>query len=242
MHACPSTRPRPGGRGPSADAHVPRRQPRRRRLRDPRGGDSLPRPGASSSAATRTWRSSTSACPTATASSSLRGVRAGDRRTARIDPDLPLLVLSGRSSELERLRGFDRGSDDYVVKPFTYPRAARADRRAAAPQPAPPAAAGGSGSGRWRSTRSSRQVWLDGAPLALRSKEFALLRALAAEPTRVFTREELLRDGLGLSGPRRDAHARLARLAAAPKLRARGAELVVNVWGVGYRLVDAGAV
>ena len=47
-------------------------------------------------------------------------VRDADRIAGRLDPDLPLLVLSGRVSELDRLRGFDRGCDDYMVKPFSY--------------------------------------------------------------------------------------------------------------------------
>src|SRR5438105_8714781 len=51
----------------------------------------------------------------------LRYVRETDRTVARIDPDLPLLVLSGRTTELERLRGFERGCDDYLIKPFGYP-------------------------------------------------------------------------------------------------------------------------
>src|SRR3954449_12638954 len=48
-------------------------------------------------------------------------VRASDGTSARIDPDVPVLVLSGRGSEVERVRGFARGADDYVVKPFSYP-------------------------------------------------------------------------------------------------------------------------
>src|SRR5690349_13398918 len=47
-------------------------------------------------------------------------VRGADRLASRIDPDLPLLVVSGRGSELDRLRGFERGADDYVLKPFSY--------------------------------------------------------------------------------------------------------------------------
>ena len=50
----------------------------------------------------------------------LAHVRASDRIAGRLDPDLPLLVLSGRVGELDRLRGFDRGCDDYLVKPFSY--------------------------------------------------------------------------------------------------------------------------
>ena len=51
----------------------------------------------------------------------LRNVREADRIAGRLDPDLPLLVLSGRAGDLDRLRGFDRGADDYLSKPFSYP-------------------------------------------------------------------------------------------------------------------------
>jgi CheY-like chemotaxis protein len=51
----------------------------------------------------------------------LRHVRRADGVSSRLDPQTPLMVLSGRSSELDRVRGFDRGADDYVCKPFSYP-------------------------------------------------------------------------------------------------------------------------
>src|SRR5919106_5265847 len=47
-------------------------------------------------------------------------VRAADGVATRIDPSLPLVVLSGRSSELDRVSGLERGADDFVVKPFAY--------------------------------------------------------------------------------------------------------------------------
>ena len=86
----------------------------------------------------------------------------------------------------------------------------------------------------------SRQVWLRGVPLDLSNKEFALLRALSGGPTRVFTREELLRGvwGFRAMGQTRtlDSHAfRLRR-----KLNRDGDSFVINVWGVGYRLLDGG--
>jgi DNA-binding response OmpR family regulator len=72
----------------------------------------------------------------------------------------------------------------------------------------------------------------------LSQKEFALLLALAAQPTRVFTKEELLRDVWGYRAMGRtrtlDSHACRLRT----KLAAAGGQYVVNVWGVGYRLVD----
>jgi hypothetical protein len=72
----------------------------------------------------------------------------------------------------------------------------------------------------------------------LSQKEFALLRALAAAPTRVFTKEELLRDvwGFRSMGATRTLDSHACRLR--QKLGTAGDKFVVNVWGVGYRLVD----
>jgi DNA-binding response OmpR family regulator len=167
----------------------------------------------------------------------LRDVRQADPLVTRLDPHLPLFVLSGRASELDRLRGFERGCDDYLVKPFSYNelrgrvaallrrtrRGPRCSRLQIGPLEVDPL---------------GREVWLNGEPIHLSKKEFALLRALAEEPSRVFTREELLRGVWGYRslGQTRtlDSHAsRLRR-----KLSVGGNAFVVNVWGVGYRLVD----
>src|SRR6188472_3873239 len=51
----------------------------------------------------------------------VRAARASDGVASRIDPAVPMLVLSGRAGELDRLRGFERGCDDYLCKPFSYP-------------------------------------------------------------------------------------------------------------------------
>jgi DNA-binding response OmpR family regulator len=167
----------------------------------------------------------------------VRHVRSADRVSGRIDPELPVVILTGRTSELDRLRGFERGCDDYVVKPFSYPElhariAALLRRTRRRP-----------GLGRLRIgplelDPLARQTWLHGEPLRLSKKEFALLRALAAEPTRVFTREELLRGVWNWQsfGTTRTLDSHASRLRG--KLSARGDKFVVNVWGVGYRLVD----
>ncbi len=167
----------------------------------------------------------------------LREVREADRVANRLDPDLPLLVLTGRAGELDRLRGFDRGCDDYVVKPFSYPElhariTALLRRNRRRPR------LGRLRIGSLEIDPLARQVWLAGEHLELSKKEFALLRALASDPTRVFTREELLRDVWGYQSPGMtrtlDSHACRLRV----KLRSRGTAFLVNVWGVGYRLMD----
>jgi DNA-binding response OmpR family regulator len=164
-------------------------------------------------------------------------VRGADGVASRLDPGLPVVVLTGRATEVDLLRGFERGADDYMTKPFSYGelrmRVHAVLRRTRARR----------GSGRLRVGAldvdpASREVRLRGERLALSQKEFALLRALATEPTRVWTKEELLRDvwGFRSMGTTRtlDSHAcRLRR-----KLGGQGDRFVVNVWGVGYRLVD----
>jgi DNA-binding response OmpR family regulator len=167
----------------------------------------------------------------------LEHVRTADRIAGRLDPDLPLLVLSGRVGELDRLRGFERGCDDYVLKPFSYHElSARVRALLRRTQRRP-------GMGRVRVgsleiDSASRQVWVRGEPVALSKKEYALLRALAGEPTRVCTREELLRGvwGFRAMGHTRtlDSHAFRLR----QKLNRSGDRFVINVWGTGYLLVD----
>ena len=55
----------------------------------------------------------------------LREIRLADGDSGRYDPELPVIVLSGRGSEADRLRGFTAGADDYLVKPFHYPELAK---------------------------------------------------------------------------------------------------------------------
>jgi DNA-binding response OmpR family regulator len=169
----------------------------------------------------------------------VRQVRETDRIAGRIDPELPLLVLTGRVGELDRLRGFDRGCDDYMTKPFSYPEL-RARIGALLRRSRLRPGAGRIRVGPLDLDPIARRVWLRGEPLHLSKKEFALLRALAAEPTRVFTREELLRGvwGFRTLGTTRTLDSHASRLR--KKLSEHGDRLVVNVWGVGYRLVDGG--
>ena len=164
-------------------------------------------------------------------------VRAADGLGSRIDPALPVIVVSARAAEVDRLRGFARGADDYVTKPFSY-----AELRARI-ESLLRRAAGRPRRGLVRAADLTvdpvtRSVRVGGAPVALSGKEFALLHALAAEPTRVFSKGELLRDVWGYRslGHSRtvDAHAcRLRR-----KLSRDGRRYVANVRGVGYRLTE----
>jgi DNA-binding response OmpR family regulator len=84
----------------------------------------------------------------------------------------------------------------------------------------------------------SRLVTVDGQPIALSQKEFGLLRILASDPTRVFSKEELLAAVWAYRGSSKtrtlDSHAsRLRR-----KLDPKHGRFVINCWGIGYRLID----
>jgi DNA-binding response OmpR family regulator len=153
----------------------------------------------------------------------------------RFDPELPVLVLSGRTSEADRLRGFEAGADDYLVKPFHYPellaRIAAVLRRRVGRRQGPVRL------GELVIDPATRSVRVDDREVRLANKEYALLTALAAEPYRVYTKDELLRDVWGFRSEGRtrtlDSHAsRLRR-----KLDSEGGRYVFNCWGVGYRLL-----
>jgi DNA-binding response OmpR family regulator len=164
-------------------------------------------------------------------------VRSADGLASRVDPHTPMLVLSGRGSELERLRGFERGADDYVVKPFSYTEL-RARIEALLRRANLRAGEGKLRVGDLEIDPPSREVWLRDRRVTLSQKEFALLRTLASQPTRVFTKEELLRNvwGFRAMGSTRTLDSHACRLR--QKLGRAGDRYVVNVWGVGYRLVD----
>ena len=166
----------------------------------------------------------------------LRQIRSADGATGRFDPNLPVIVLSGRSSEADRVRGFAAGADDYVVKPFHYPELAA--RVAAVLRRRNGGRRGPIRVGDLTVDSATRRVRVGERDVKLANKEFALLRALAAEPRRVFTKDELLRDVWGFRSQGRtrtlDSHAsRLRR-----KLDPDGSRFVFNCWGVGYRLIE----
>src|SRR4051794_26113068 len=168
-----------------------------------------------------------------------RRLRTSDGIGQRIDPDLPVIMLSGRTSETDRIRGFARGADDYLGKPFNYSElAARVSavlRRSRARRER-----GAINVGDLGIDPVSREVRLADRKIDLSAKEFALLHTLATEPLKVFTKEELLRDVWGFKsmGSTRtlDSHASRLRRKLCPS--AEGRRWIVNVWGVGYRLTD----
>jgi DNA-binding response OmpR family regulator len=166
----------------------------------------------------------------------LRQIRHADGVESRFDPRLPVIILSGRGADVDRVRGLEAGADDYVTKPFLMPelraRIGAVMRRRALHRDGP------SRVGDLVLDPIRRRVTVGGVPVSLAKKEFTLLRVLASDPTRVFTKEELLREVWGYKGPSKtrtlDSHASRLRRRLDPQ---RG-RYVINCWGVGYRLID----
>jgi DNA-binding response OmpR family regulator len=152
--------------------------------------------------------------------------------------NVPVIVLGlPESDAVDRVRALDRGCDDYLARPFDY--AELLARIRAVLRRTSPAAHEVRLAGPIAADLATRCVTVDGMRVILASKEYELLLKLMTDPTRVFTKEQLLREVWGFRSLGRtrtlDSHAsRLRRKlgAAAPGV------FVVNVWGVGYRLLN----
>jgi DNA-binding response OmpR family regulator len=176
------------------------------------------------------------ALPDASGLDVLREIRQSDGVDARFDPRLPVIVLTGRGTDAERVRGLESGADDYLLKPVHYPellaRITAVLRRCVDRRSGPRRA------GEIAIDPARREVKVGERGVRLSNKEFALLQVLASDPTRVFSKDELLDEVWGYRTVGRtrtlDSHAsRLRR-----KLDPEHSRYVVNCWGVGYRLVD----
>ena len=167
----------------------------------------------------------------------VRSVRAADGLASRIDPETPLLVLSGRCGDTDRIRAFEAGGDDFLAKPFVYAELL-ARVRSLLHRSEGRRRGGRVRVGALELDPASRTVRVGGRPVDLTQTEFSLLRVLAAAPTTVHTKVELLRTVWGY----RSAHETRTLDSHACRLRAKlgvgGDRYVLNVWGVGYRLVD----
>jgi DNA-binding response OmpR family regulator len=159
-------------------------------------------------------------------------------REVRAEPmtaDLPVLVLTARAAEMDKLLGFEHGADDYLTKPFS-PRELVARLRALLRRAQPSREPAVIEIGALVVDPGSHEITFQGRRLTLTPREFDLLAFLARHPGRVHSREELLRKvwGYDYVGESRtvDVHVR--------RLRAKLGEeprLIETVMGAGYKLV-----
>ncbi len=156
----------------------------------------------------------------------------GNPRTAAI----PVIMLTARGDEVDRVVGFELGADDYITKPFSVREVVlrvKAVLRRGAPGDAP----GRDAVGPVRLDREAHRVFVDGEEVELTALEFRLLETFMARIGRVQTREQLLRDVWDMTGDLQtrtvDTHVKRLR----EKLGS-GRDLIETVRGLGYRMSD----
>ncbi|OAT81845.1 response regulator transcription factor [Desulfotomaculum copahuensis] len=158
-------------------------------------------------------------------------------REVRKNSSVPIIMLTARGDEIDRVLGLELGADDYMVKPFS-PREMVARVKAVLRRTLPEEPKKGRLQFDGLSIDpSSRQVTVLGRPVSLTPKEYDLLYFLAQSPGRVYTREQLLENvwGYDFFGEVRTVDTHVTRLR--EKLaRVKGApQYVSTVWGVGYK-------
>jgi two-component system phosphate regulon response regulator PhoB len=167
-------------------------------------------------------------------------------RSLRADPllaDVGVIMLTGRGEEYDRILGFEAGTDDYLVKPFSVRELVmrvRALGRRTSLRSAVRTTTATARKLRWRGLELDplrHRVFVEGAELQLRPLEFKLIHVLLDHPGRVFSRGQLLEEVWGISGEATsrtvDTHVRRLR----ERLGVHG-EAVETVHGFGYRLKE----
>jgi DNA-binding response OmpR family regulator len=161
-------------------------------------------------------------------------------RTVRAESDLPILMLTARESELDRVVGLETGADDYVTKPFSIAelvsrvRALLRRRALDLSRNSGVRTVGG-----LRLDVNHHAATIEDRPLQLTPSEFRLLSLLATEPGRVFTREELVRHlwQSDFLGDRRAIDVHISNLRRKLELNPRQPRRLVTVRGSGYKLM-----
>jgi two-component system, OmpR family, response regulator RegX3 len=161
-------------------------------------------------------------------------------RTVRAESDLPILVLTAREGELDRVLGLETGADDYVTKPFSMAeltsRVRALLRRRALDRSR---SAGIRTVGALRLDVNRHAATIDERPLQLTPSEYRLLTLLASEPGRVFTREELVRHlwQSDFLGDRRAIDVHISNLRRKLEPNPREPLRLITVRGSGYKLM-----
>lgn len=160
-------------------------------------------------------------------------------RSLRDHSDVPVIMLTSRSEETDRIAGLELGADDYVVKPFSpqelVSRVRAVLRRTRLPADA--AQAGKITSDHLIIDPQTREVFVDGQIVLLTSKEFDLLHYLARYPRQVFTRDQILENIWGLSDyiDPSTVTVHIKRLREKIEKDATSPIHLITVWGVGYK-------
>lgn len=157
-------------------------------------------------------------------------------RRIRETRDVPVLFLSARQEDSDKIRGLGLGADDYIVKSATpgevVARVKAVLRRAQRGEPAPPTLLD---FGRLVIDVRAHEARLDGRAVQLTAREFELLQLLAEHPRRAFSREQLFERLWGEFGDRHTVTVHIGRLREKLEHDPANPRLIATVWGVGYR-------
>jgi DNA-binding response OmpR family regulator len=160
-------------------------------------------------------------------------------RQLRAAGDVPVILLTARADEIDRVLGLELGADDYVVKPFS-PRELAARVRTVLRRVSAPASDGRAmvDFGRLRIDPGTRDVTVDGEDVELTPKEFDLLYTLARSPRQVFSRRQLLAQVWDSAPEYQDSATvtvHVGRLRQKLEDNPDNPRWITTVWGVGYR-------
>jgi len=153
--------------------------------------------------------------------------------------DVPVLILSARDGDSDKIRGLRLGGDDYVVKSATPDEVLarvhailRRARPAATPEDADDRTLD---FGRLVIDVRAHEVRVDGSPIAMPPREFALLRLFAEHPRQVFSRDRLFELGWDAFGDKSTVTTHIRRLREKIEEDPANPRYIKTVWGVGYR-------
>ncbi|MNX09763.1 Transcriptional regulatory protein OmpR [compost metagenome] len=157
-------------------------------------------------------------------------------RRIRAESNVPILFLSARSDDVDKIRGLTLGGDDYIVKTASpgeiVARVKAVLRRTASQQQMDDRILE---YGRMKLNLSTREVVVDGTTVALTPKEYELLRLFAEHPRHVFTYEQLLAKFWDGVGDRHTIRVHLSRLREKIESDPNQPQYLINIWGIGYR-------
>lgn len=155
---------------------------------------------------------------------------------------VPILMLTSKSSELDRVLGLELGADDYVTKPFSVSelmaRVKAIFRRVESMEKRFPGGSETLSIGRLKIDTNGREVLVNERPMPLTAREFDLLLHFARHPGRVFSRAQLLDTiwGYGHEGYEHTVNSHINRLRSKLEPDRDKPRYIITVWGVGYKL------
>ncbi|MCU0320354.1 MAG: response regulator transcription factor [Flavobacteriales bacterium] len=156
----------------------------------------------------------------------------------------PILMLTSKAEEIDKVLGLETGADDYMTKPFSVRELiarVKALLRRMDGAPAPVAQAGDIAIPGLRINTAKRHVEVHGQRVELTPKEYDLLLHLASNPGVTFTRDELLSKvwGYEFNGYEHTVNSHINRLRNKVERNLAEPEFILTTWGVGYRFIDA---